>query len=51
MKIPLHPKNVDSKNKKQVRECIKDQIAYAKILESSSSSPFNHPLVKRTHKE
>ncbi len=48
---PLHPKNVNPKNKKQVEKCFRDQIAYAEMLENSSSSPFTHPLVQRTHKE
>lgn len=48
---PLHPKDVDPKDKKQVERCIKDQIAYAECIASGPTSPFNHPLVIRTHRE
>ncbi len=48
---PLHPKDVNPKNTKQVKKCFKEQIAYAEMLESSSHSPFTHPLVQRTHRE
>jgi len=50
-KNPLHPKDVDPTNKEQVKRCLSEEIAYATMLEASSSSPFTSPLVQRTHKE
>ena len=50
-KSPLRPKNVDPTNKEQVERCFSEKIAYATMLEVSSSSPFTSPLAQRTHKE
>ena len=51
-KSPLHPKNVDPKNKEQVERCIREEVAYAQMLETSATtSPFTSPLVQRTHRE
>lgn len=48
----LHPKNIDSKDVKQVQACIKETIMYADLLKGNfSGSPFLKTLTQRTHKE